>query len=126
MPDELSKDPRVFFAAERTFLAWMRTGIALMGFGFLVARFGLFLRELTSTQHQSALSSPGFSLWIGTALVLIGVFVNISAVVRQGRLIQQLKRGEWDVQHQSRVGVGISITLACVGIAMAIHLSVMR
>lgn len=126
MPDDISKDPRVYFAAERTFLAWVRTGIALMGFGFVVARFGLFLREIANSQVRSPVSAPGFSLWIGMALILIGVFVNISAVVRQGRLIRQLKRGEWDIQHQSQVGIGISVTLACVGIAMAIYLSVMR
>jgi putative membrane protein len=126
MPDDLSKDPRVYFAAERTFLAWIRTGIALMGFGFVVARFGLFLRELETSQHTQMQSSPRFSLWIGIALVLIGVFVNLSAMVRQGRLIQQLKRGEWDIKHQSQVGVGVSITLAAIGVATAIYLIVMR
>jgi putative membrane protein len=126
MPDDFSRDPRVYFAAERTFLAWIRTGIALMGFGFVVARFGLFLREVAREQHQPSGASLGFSLWIGIALVLIGVFVNISAVVRQGRLIEQLKRGEWDIHRQSQVGIGISVTLTCVGIGMAVYLSAMR
>lgn len=36
----MARDPRVYFAAERTFLAWLR-GFAPMGFGFVVARFGL-------------------------------------------------------------------------------------
>ncbi len=126
MSDDLSKDPRVYFAAERTFLAWIRTGVALMGFGFVVARFGLFLRELQASQHEQPQSAPRLSLWIGIALVLIGVFVNLSAMVRQGQLIQQLKRGEWDIKHQSRLGVGISITLACLGAAMAIYLIVVR
>lgn len=126
MPDDLSKDPRVYFAAERTFLAWIRTGVALMGFGFVVARFGLFLRELEAAQHATSEASPRLSLWIGIALVLIGVFVNLSAMVRQGRLIDQLKRGEWDIRHQPRIGVGISIILACIGVAMAIYLIVIR
>ncbi len=126
MPDNSSKDPRVYFAAERTFLAWIRTGIALMGFGFVVARFGLFLREIQISQHERLQSSPRLSLWIGVALVLMGVFVNLSAMLRQGRLIEQLKRGEWDIQHQSRIGIGISVTLACLGVGMAIYLIVMR
>ena len=50
---EPDKDPRVYFAAERTFLAWIRTGLALMGFGFVVARFGIFLREIRSTLPPS-------------------------------------------------------------------------
>lgn len=126
MPDDYSRDPRVYFAAERTFLAWIRTGVALMGFGFVVARFGLFLRELETAQHGTSPGSPRLSLWIGVALVLIGVFVNLSAMVRQGRLIEQLKKGEWDIRNQSRIGVGISITLACAGVAMAIYLIVVR
>jgi uncharacterized membrane protein YidH (DUF202 family) len=63
---------------------------------------------------------------IGTSLVLIGVFVNLSALVRQGRLIQQLKRGEWEIRRQSVVGIGISVALACVGVFMAVYLLVMR
>lgn len=126
MPDELSKDPRVYFAAERTFLAWVRTGVSMMGFGFVVARFGLFLRELQAAQHGTAQQSPRLSLWIGTALVAVGVVVNVAATVRHGQIISQLKRGEWDIQHQSRLGVAIALTLACVGLAMTLYLVVMR
>ncbi len=126
MPDDPSRDPRVYFAAERTFLAWIRTGIALMGFGFVVARFGLFLRELQISPHGEPPSSPRLSLWIGVALVVMGVFVNLSAMIRQSRLIDQLRRGEWNVKHQSRVGIGISITLASIGIALAVYLVVVR
>jgi uncharacterized membrane protein YidH (DUF202 family) len=64
------KDPRIYFAVERTLLAWIRTGLALMGFGFVVARFGLFLRELGSVAAHIPVRSSGFSLWTGTALVL--------------------------------------------------------
>jgi putative membrane protein len=66
-------------AAERTFLAWIRTGLALMGFGFVVARFGLFLHEIQAIQHDLPQQSYGFSTWFGTALVVVGVLVNISA-----------------------------------------------
>ncbi|HET9088065.1 MAG TPA: DUF202 domain-containing protein, partial [Acidobacteriaceae bacterium] len=73
--DRKIRDPRVYFAAERTFLAWIRTGLALMGFGFVVARFGLFLRELSMRQPHGpqeaglmSSQSTGPSLWLGTAL----------------------------------------------------------
>jgi hypothetical protein len=51
---DLSTDPRIYMAAERTFLAWIRTGIAFMGFGFVVARFGLFLREIALSKLRLA------------------------------------------------------------------------
>ena len=78
---EAQKDPHVFLAAERTLLAWIRTGLALMGFGFVVARFGLFLREVQAVEHQGQVAPPTLSLWFGTALVLMGVVVNIAAAI---------------------------------------------
>ncbi len=98
----------------------------MMGFGFVVARFGLFLRELQASQHQAARQSPRLSLWIGIALVVMGVAVNISAAVRQGRLIEQLKRGEWEITRQSHVGIAIVVTLTGVGLAMAAYLILIR
>ena len=68
-----------YLAAERTLLAWIRTGLALMGFGFVVARFGLFLQELQVAQHILPPRSYGLSLWFGTALIALGVIVNILA-----------------------------------------------
>jgi putative membrane protein len=67
---DIAGDPRVYFAAERTLLAWVRTGLAMMGFGFVVARFGLFLRELAAMQAAAPPRQHGFSLWVGTALVI--------------------------------------------------------
>jgi uncharacterized membrane protein YidH (DUF202 family) len=78
------------------------------------------------TSSGTAQQSPRLSLWIGTALVAVGVVVNVAATVRHGQIISQLKRGEWDIQHQSRLGVAIALTLACVGLAMTVYLVVMR
>ena len=97
-----------------------------MGFGFVVSRFGLFLRELQTAQPGQSQTSPHFSLWIGIALVVIGVVVNIAATVRQGRLVERLKRGEWEVGRQSRMGIAIAVSLAVVGIAMAVYLISIR
>src|SRR6476660_4831224 len=94
MSDSQPDDPRVRFAAERTFLAWIRTGLALMGFGFVVARFGLFLREVAAVGHGGPSHSSGFSLAIGTALVLLGVAANLLAAKRHAHFLRRLQRNE--------------------------------
>src|SRR5437016_9220719 len=94
LADRLSdRDPRVFLAAERTLLAWIRTVIALMGFGFLVARFGLFLREIAAARPGS-IRPTSHSIWIGTALVLLGVLTNILAAKRHQIFVEQWRAGE--------------------------------
>jgi putative membrane protein len=125
MAEDFTKDPRVYFAAERTFLAWIRTGLALMGFGFVVARFGLFLRELSTTRPDLHLRSSGFSTGAGTALILIGVVMNIASAVRHVQLIGELKRGSDTIARPSYAGIAVAIVLAIVGAAMVVYMIVM-
>jgi putative membrane protein len=87
------KDPRIYFAVQRTLLAWIHTGLAMMGFGFVVARFGLFLRELGTAATNIPVKSTGFSLWTGTALVLAGVVVNSVSTAQYLRAIRDLNEG---------------------------------
>ena len=121
---ETADDPRVYMAAERTFLAWIRTGLALMGFGFVVARFGLFLRELSmrNSGPPQASSHTGASLWLGTTLVIVGVIVNISAVMTHIRQVRQLRTGEWIAGRISRTAVTLALLLSAAGIGLAIYL----
>ena len=97
----------VRFAAERTLLAWLRTGLALMGLGFVVARFGLFLRELAAA-HQAATPSHGWSLWIGTGLVALGVVITLFAALEHRAIIGRLNRGEGF--HAPRWSLGLAVS----------------
>jgi putative membrane protein len=118
-------DPRVMLAAERTFLAWIRTGISLMGFGFVVARFGLFLQELAAAHQVFTHRTTGLSLWLGTALLIIGIIVNIGAALQHVRLINRLNRGEV-LNSYSGAAIGVALILAVLGLAMVINLALLH
>ena len=122
LADALRRDPRIYFAAERTYLAWIRTGLALMGFGFVVARFGLFLKEMAASRPDLGVKSSGFSLVVGTGLILIGVLVNITSSLKHYRVIEQLNRNEAAVGEHSVVAIIVSSALAALGIGMAVYL----
>jgi putative membrane protein len=122
VPDGQENDPRVYLAAERTLLAWIRTGLAMMGFGFVVARFGLFLRELQASHGGSLAASPHGSLWFGTALVLMGVIVNLLAVFQHTRLVHGLRTGTWSPYHTPRSGIAVAIALSLAGVAVTTYL----
>jgi uncharacterized protein (DUF302 family)/uncharacterized membrane protein YidH (DUF202 family) len=119
-------DLRDYLAAERTFLAWVRTGLALMGFGFVVARFGLFLQQLRLIDHAPSASSYGVSLWFGTALIAVGVVVNITSARRHVRLVRELDRGEPACSRSLTQAVATALFLALVGLAMAVYLLSVR
>ncbi len=115
-----------YLAAERTLLAWIRTGLALMGFGFVVARFGLFLQELAAVGSVSSAQSYGLSLWFGTALIAMGVLVNLFAGWQHARLVKELDRGGSTHARPAAPAVAIALFLALVGLAMTIYLISLR
>ena len=115
-----------YLALERTFLAWVRTGLALMGFGFVVARFGLFLRELQTLPQASSSGSTGPSVWFGTALILLGVIVNVLAAFRHRQLVRKLDRGEVPQARSLWSNAAVALILALIGVAMAVYLMSVR
>ncbi len=126
MQDRPAGSASDYLAAERTFLAWIRTGLALMGFGFVVARFGLFLRALQIGQPNFQLRTHGPSPWLGTALIVLGVIVNVASIWNHIRLVRELKRGELGFARCSSFAIVIAVLLAAIGLAMAIYLLAVR
>ena len=115
-----------YFAEERTFLAWIRTGLSLMGFGFVVARFALFLQELQSIERNFVAPARPLSLWFGTALILVGVAVNIYAAIRHAQFVNHLNRGDVTYPLPSKRTSLLALLLALIGLAMAIYLTLIR
>lgn len=111
-----------YLAAERTFLAWIRTGIALMGLGFVLARFGLFLEEFNRLDPVMPATSSGVSLWIGVALILMGVMVSLLSTLRHLRMFKQLRAGESLFAQSPRLAVATAAALIVLGLVMAGYL----
>ncbi len=126
MADKPPSGPSDYLAAERTFLAWIRTGLALMGFGFVVARFGLFLQALQVGQSNLEVRPYGPSFWFGTALIVLGVVVNLACAWNHLRLVQALNRGGPTFNRPSWLAVTVALILAAGGIAMAVYLISVR
>lgn len=97
-----------------------------MGFGFVVARFGLFLQALQTGQPNLHLRPYGPSFWFGTALIVLGVVVNIASAWSHMRLVQELKRGGPRFDQPSYLAIAVAVILAVLGLAMAIYLVSVR
>ena len=101
----------------------MRTGLALMGFGFVVARFGLFLREIATAENVAVHQrSTGWSLWIGTGLIALGVIVSLAATSEYYRFVRLAKQGLSYVPRTALLAVVVGFILALLGIVMAVYL----
>lgn len=122
MANKPEDDPRIYLSAEMSLLAWLRTGFELMVAGFAVARFGLFLHETQTAQSHSSVHASELSVWSGVALVLLGVVVNISALVRHVQVVRKLRTGTWKAGKVSVSAVALVLVLASGGVGMAVYL----
>jgi putative membrane protein len=119
---EPAADLRDHLAEERTLLAWIRTGIASMAFGFALGHFGIFADDPHATQHASGVQSNGLSLWLGAALIAVGVIVNLLSAWRYTRVVGELNRGRYVQRSFSKQGVIVAMFLALLGIAITLYM----
>ena len=91
-----------------------------------MARFGLFLQQLRLIDHAPSAPSYGVSLWFGTALIAVGVVVNLSSAWRHVRLVRELDQGEAAYSRSLTQSVATALFLVLVGLAMSIYLVTVR
>jgi putative membrane protein len=115
-------DPRIYLAAERTFLSWVRTSLALMGFGFLIARFAFWTHEYGLVKMGHPNTRPAISPWLGFGMVVVGVYVCVTAALRHRGYIHALKDGVLNPSRDLRGALILAGILGMVGLAMAIHI----
>jgi putative membrane protein len=115
------RDPRVYFAAERTLLAWIRTGIAIIGLGFVVARFGLFLRLVGGPSAQ-AQPSHWVSSLLGIALTLAGALAMFAALLQHRLFTSTLPPHDLPDRYQRSIASLLALVIGCLGVGLAIYL----
>ena len=107
-------DPRVLFAAERTLMAWNRTAAGLMAFGFLIDRTGVLL--------AGRAEGPNFAFWIGFAFVVLGIILDLLAIVQYRRSVATLRPVEIPPGYWVNLSVYASAVLGLLGTALALYL----
>ena len=85
-----------------------------MGFGFLVARLS---HPINGSSKDSDLS-----LWIGIALILVGIFVNFTANRDFNKNIRKLEQGEEIEEGHWSIGKILSFLISLLSLVMIIHL----
>jgi inner membrane protein YidH len=93
-----------------------------MGFGFVIARLAFFLREIGIVHPVATPPRPGLSLWIGTALILLGVVVDLAAALEHVRAMRRLERGEPWTGGRTWWALALALVLATLGLILAGYL----
>ncbi|HEY0973751.1 MAG TPA: DUF202 domain-containing protein [Solimonas sp.] len=114
-------DPRVLFSAERTLLAWNRTCLTLMAFGFVVERFGLFL-QIFGRGSGYDVTLPQLSHVAGIGFLLLGVVLQLLAVVQYRRLVRTLRAGEIPRGYWINLAVVANLLTAALGLSILLYL----
>jgi len=110
---------RDHLANERTFLAWVRTSIAVVVFGFAIGRFSIAIRQLMQFEGRTS-RTPGLSVWLGFASILLGVGLILLGLRRYRRTREQIENLAFRPE-----GFVINLVAAIVGVlglAMAAYL----
>jgi putative membrane protein len=83
---------RSFLAFERTLMAWLRTSLSLISFGFTLAKFFQYLSEQRGIAVTGAFGRTWASDTVGLAMITIGTFTLVLAVIQHQRRVSALQK----------------------------------
>jgi uncharacterized membrane protein YidH (DUF202 family) len=93
-----------------------------MGLGFVAARFALFLREVAGVQSATPAPTPGWSPWIGVALVAAGVLAGAVGATQFFPTRDQIESADYQPSAFAELSVLFIILIA--GFALTLYLAV--
>lgn len=115
------KDPRVFFAAERTALAWNRTCITMMAFGFAIERFSLFMNMLVK-DGGGMMGAERPAYWFGLVFILLGSVFALTSSAKYVSFVRTLNPAEVPPGAGSRQIVALNTLISLLGLGLAAYL----
>ena len=106
---------RTKLALDRTTLAWIRTTLTMASFGFGMVAFFRTLEE-KSPSPESLRFHRG-AIWIGTALILLGLVATVLAGLSHWSALRRLRRGETPVLGPWPLSLTVAMLSAVIGLA---------
>ena len=108
------KDPRVFYAIERTYLAWVRTQLSLLALAFLIKQFGI--EEAVAPDLQP------LAVWGLVAMCVLVVLISVASFWQCRVSISRL--GEEEIPSPSAIRILYSTAVAAIGLNIFISVVV--
>jgi putative membrane protein len=102
---------RTALSSEQTLMSWVRTALSMVTFGFSIAQFFYFLAERQDEVDFSVGPSR-----LGIALISVGIFVLVLAVIEHLLRIQALKSQGLPGDAGSFLPIGSAVALLAIAI----------
>ena len=106
---------RTALALDRTTLAWVRTTLTMASFGFGMVAFFRTLEEKSPSPESLRLHRG--AIWIGTALILLGLVATVLAGLSHWSALRRLRRGETPVLGPWPLSLMVAMLSAVIGLA---------